>query len=161
MTPRKLFLIWDPDLWYYFICNTLRYGLILDEIKFSTAKMTSWWRHQMEEFSASLAIYAGNSPVTGEFPAQRPVTRSFDVFFDLHVDKRLSKQSWDWWFETPSRSLWRHCNDGSCLELTATPRPWLSRVRYWICIIITLKKCPHYNGIRLHLDGQHLVHAKG
>ena len=43
----------------------------------------SWWRHQMEPFSALLAICAGNSPVTGEFPAQRPVTRSFDVFFDL------------------------------------------------------------------------------
>ena len=38
---------------------------------------------------------------TGEFPAQRPVTRSFDVFFDLHLNKWLSKQSWGWWFETP------------------------------------------------------------
>ena len=37
----------------------------------------------METFSALLAICAGNSPVTGEFPARRPVTRSFDVFFDL------------------------------------------------------------------------------
>ena len=45
--------------------------------------MTSWWRHQMETFSASLAICVGNSPVPGEFPTQRPVTRSFDVFFDL------------------------------------------------------------------------------
>ena len=40
---------------------------------------TAWWRHRMETFSALLAICAGNSPVTGEFPAQRPVTRSFDV----------------------------------------------------------------------------------
>ena len=70
----------------------------------------SWWRHQMEAFSALLALSAGNSPVTGEFPAQRPVTRSFDVFFDLPLNKRLRKQSWGWWFETPSRSLWRHCN---------------------------------------------------
>ena len=43
----------------------------------------SWWRHQMETFSALLVICAGNSPVSGEFPAQRPVTRSFDVFLDL------------------------------------------------------------------------------
>ena len=42
-----------------------------------------WWRHQMETFSALLAISAGNSPVPGEFPTQRPVTRSFDVYFDL------------------------------------------------------------------------------
>ena len=45
----------------------------------------------------------------GEFPTQRPVTRSFDVFFDLRLNKRLSKQPWDWWFETLLRSLWRHC----------------------------------------------------
>ena len=64
----------------------------------------------METCSALLAICAGNSPVTGEFPAQRPVTRNFDVFFDLHLNERLSKQSWGWWFETPSSPLWRHCN---------------------------------------------------
>ena len=46
----------------------------------------------------------------GEFPIQRPVTRSFDVFFDLRLNKRLSKQPWGWWFEMPSWSLWRHCN---------------------------------------------------
>ena len=47
----------------------------------------------------------------GDFPTQRPVTRSFDVFLDLRLNKRLSKQPWGWWFETPSWSLWRHCND--------------------------------------------------
>ena len=52
----------------------------------------------------------GNSPVTGEFPIQRPVTRSFDVFFDLRLNKRLSKQWWGWWLETPSRPSWRYCN---------------------------------------------------
>ena len=41
---------------------------------------------------------------------QRPVTRSFDVFFDLRLNKRSSKQPWGWWFETPSWSLWRQCN---------------------------------------------------
>ena len=70
----------------------------------------SWWRHQMETFSALLAICTGNPPVSGEFPAQRPVTRSFDVFFDLRTNKRLSKHWWGWWFETPSWSLWRQCN---------------------------------------------------
>ena len=47
--------------------------------------LKTWWRHQMETFSALLAICAGNSPVPGEFLAQRPVTWSFDVFFDLHL----------------------------------------------------------------------------
>ena len=70
--------------------------------------VSSWWRHQLETFSALLALCAGNSPVTGEFPTQRPVTRNFDAFFDLRLNKRLSKQSWDWWFETLSDALWRH-----------------------------------------------------
>ena len=58
-------------------------------------------------------IFRVTGPLCGEFtghrwiPAQRPVTQSFDVFFRLC----LGKQSWGWWFETPSRSLWRHCND--------------------------------------------------
>ena len=70
----------------------------------------SWWRHQMETFFALLAICAGNSPVPGEFPTQRPVTRSFDVYFDLRPNKRLSKHSWGWWFETLSSPLWCHRN---------------------------------------------------
>ena len=61
-------------------------------------------------FKSSLALCAGNSPVTGKFPAQRPVTCSFDVFSDLTLIKRLSKQSWGWWSETSPRSLWRQCN---------------------------------------------------
>ena len=64
----------------------------------------------METLSALLAICAGKSPVTGDFPTQRPVTRSYDVFFDLRLNKRLSKQSWGWWSETPSCPLWRQCN---------------------------------------------------
>ena len=43
----------------------------------------------MDTFSAFLAIFAGNSPVPGEFPAQKPVTRRFDVFFDLRLNTRL------------------------------------------------------------------------
>ena len=69
-----------------------------------------WWRHQMETFSSLLASCAGNSPIPSEFPAQWPVTRSFDVFFGLLPRRRLSKQWWGWWFETPSRPLCRHCS---------------------------------------------------
>ena len=72
--------------------------------------------NQMETFFVLLALCTGNSPitgefpVTGEFPSQRPVTRCFDVFFDLRLNKRLSKQSRRRRFETPSHLLWRHCN---------------------------------------------------
>ena len=80
----------------------------------------SCWRYHMELFSALLAICAGNSPAIGEFPAQRPVTRSFNVFFDLCLNKRSSKQWWGWCFDTPSRSLWRHFNvTAICPELRA------------------------------------------
>ena len=58
--------------------------------------LIAWWRHQMETFSALLAFCAGNSPVRGKFPAQRPVTQSFDIFFDRHLNKHLSKQYRGW-----------------------------------------------------------------
>ena len=57
----------------------------------------------------------GNSPVPGEFSAQKPVTRSYGVFFDLRLNKRLSKQSWGWWFETLSCPFWRQRNEVSLI----------------------------------------------
>ena len=94
-----------------------------------------WWRHQMEPFSALLALCAGNSPVSGEFPSQRPVARSFDVFFDLRLNKPLSKQSWGWWFETTSRSLWRHCNVGVC-PCVSDWSIWLFHNTSWMVTMI-------------------------
>ena len=47
----------------------------------------------METFSTLLAICAGDSPVTGEFPAHRPVTRSFDIFIDLRLNKQLHENN--------------------------------------------------------------------
>ena len=109
----------------------------------------AWWRHQMKTFSALLALCAGNSPVTGEFPAQRPVTRSFHVFFDLRLNKRLNKQSWGWWFETPSRSLWRHCNGLAVTTRTALVeifKTWFMIMAhilvYDVSIVTPLLICP-------------------
>ena len=87
----------------------------------------AWWRHQMEIFSAILAICAGNSPVTGEFHAQRPVMQSFDVFFVLCLNKRLSKQSWGRYGYLQERDAWR-ASVGFCM--------------------VQLK--PHWMGHRLH-----------
>ena len=71
-----------------------------------------WWRHQMKTFSALLAICTGNSPVPGEFPAQRPVTRSFGVFFDLRLNKRLrnNREAVDLRRYRAQYDV-RHCND--------------------------------------------------
>ena len=59
--------------------------------------------------SSNGSIFRVTGPLCGEFTDS--VTRSFDVFFDLRLNKRLSKQPWGWWFETPSWSLWRQCNE--------------------------------------------------
>ena len=76
------------------ICNTVNTTAVDDfvtqEARASAATI-AWWRHQMKTFSALLAICAGKSLLPGEFPVLRPVTRSFDVFFDLGLNKRLSK----------------------------------------------------------------------
>ena len=105
----------------YMICSYLKNGMIHICVLISFTTFVAWqqslspwrtrWRHQMKTSSALLALCAGNSPVTGEFSSQRPVTRGFDAFFDLRLNKRLSKQSRGWWFETPSRLLLRHCNE--------------------------------------------------
>ena len=111
--------LWDvitcPLFWYLLLAHTIS---VVGECegKMSPAvdglDMTPLiiWRHQMETFSALLAFCEGNPPATGGFLSQRPVTRSFADFFDLRLNKRLSKQSRQKWCETPSRSLWRHCN---------------------------------------------------
>ena len=91
-------------------------------------KRLSWWRHQMETFSALLAYCAGNSPVTGEFPGQRPVTWTYDVFFDSRLHQHLSKQWRHRRFETPSCSLWRHFN------------PYY-RPRGWFKITMSSRQC--------------------
>ena len=67
----------------------------------------TWWRHQMETFSALLALCEGNPRVTVGFPTQRPVSRSFDIFFDLRLNIGRAKRLW---FETQSRSFRRHCS---------------------------------------------------
>ena len=102
----------------------------------------SWWRHQMETFSALLAICAGNSPVPGEFPTQRPVTRSFDAYFDLRPNKRLSKQWWGWWFETQSCPLWRHRNVQSFnYRQTSNMRRTKSKNLNASCLVLQLSEC--------------------
>ena len=111
-----------PGIWLFiFYINCVKKGLRCHNVLYNGTRRVSiktrtptgtcsWWRHQMEAFSALLAIGAGNSPVPGEFHAQRPVTRSFAFYFDLCPNKRLIKQAWGWWFGTQSRPLWRHRN---------------------------------------------------
>ena len=112
--PKQFHRTWDGEnLSSGFGINLCKNLGAQQECLAEPTRPMTWWHHQMETFSTLLAICAGNSPVSGEFPAQRPVTRTFDVFFDLRLNRRLNKQWWGWWFETPLCSLWRHRN-GSC-----------------------------------------------
>ena len=70
-------------------------------------------RHQMKTFSMLLALCEGNPPVTGGFPSQGTVARSFDVFRDLCLNKRLSKRAGQHGYEMPLHSLWCQCNEGA------------------------------------------------
>ena len=108
-------LSWQNRLNYYLVYfeNILIWSSM---VHIHTNGNITWWRNQIETFPVLLALCEGNSPVTGEFPSQRPVVQSFDVFFDLRLNKELSKQSRQRWLENPSRPLWRHCNDTlSCM----------------------------------------------
>ena len=69
-----------------------------------------------------MALCAGNSPLPGKFPSQRPVTRSFGVFYHVRQSKRLIKQSRRRWFETLLRSLWRYCD--VCHRLVINQHDW-------------------------------------
>ena len=87
--PITTYACWWPCVCVWMFVPQLRKARVLD-------RQLPWWRHQMETFSALLALCVGNSSM-------------FSLIFALN--KRLSKQSWGWGFVTPSRSLWRHCND--------------------------------------------------
>ena len=88
-------------------------GVIIRDCLVSDAEIHElgfrYWLSQSIIFRVT-GFCEGNPPVTGGFPSQRSVTSSFDGFFDLRLTKRLSMQSRRRWFETRSRSLWRHCH---------------------------------------------------
>ena len=99
MRPRKNIRHFADEISKFIHCmNSIVFWLSLYSHKLV------WWRHQMETFSALLTLCLGNSLVTkGQW-------RGLWFFFYLSLNKPLSKQLWGWWFEMPSRSLWRHCN---------------------------------------------------
>ena len=123
----KTAILWNPLTWHgndriHYVPN--RHSLSYHTISLSSLCRTVWRVQQanvkdLEEYMMTSSngnifrvtgLLCGEFTGPGEFPTQRPVMRSFDVFFDLRLNKRLSKQSWGWWLETLSCLLWRHCN---------------------------------------------------
>ena len=114
-------------------------GLSRSVVTFRTDKRTPYVRSSAYSYIPMVGIFYGmmssnaniwriTGHLCGEFtghrwiPRQRLVTRSFDLFFDLRLNKRLNKQWWGWWFETPSRPLWRHSNGNMLVHCLMEPR---------------------------------------
>ena len=109
----------------------------------------SRWRHQMETFFCVTGRLCGEFTGHRWIPTQRPMRRSFDVFFDLWLNKRSSKHSWGWWCETPWRSLWRQFND-------ICPQIW----RMETCLLFTgLKKDRHSGHRHSHYEDETVVQS--
>ena len=111
----------SSPLWVHVV--TVGHGLVHDDVE----------THDRLKYIIMTSSNGNIFRVTGPLSAQRPVTRSFDVFFDLRLNKRLIKQWWGWWFETPSRPLWRHYNDVEPLydiiiyaKIITKDTPWLT-----------------------------------
>ena len=91
-----------------FYSKTFPRDALLTHPKGQDKERAMWARRQTHDDVIKLKHFRRNWPF--ERGIHRPVTRSFDVSFDLRPNKRLRKQSWGWWFETLLRPLWRHCN---------------------------------------------------
>ena len=112
------------------IMGSMKWNFTLGKVSATQAMMTS----SNENIFRETGPLCGGITGPGEFPTQRPVTRSFDVLFDLCLNKRLSKQWWGWWFETSSRSLWRQCNERHWFYLVllmASPELFIMQAFQW------------------------------
>ena len=101
-----------------------------------------WNKFMMTSSNGNIFRVTGH--LCGKFPTQRPVTRSFEVFFDLRSTELLSKQSWGWWLETLSSPLWRHRN---VYIVNSKAHGWLFIFRYFI--LIPSRKVPPIYGTRI------------
>ena len=118
LLPRQIFIHSSPNFeinWVPVVFHVARTAQVCKNRSAGKQKLAMTTSSNGNISRTTGLFCEGNSPVTGEFPppphthTQMPVTRSFDVFFDLHLNKRLSKHSRRRWLETPSRSLCRHC----------------------------------------------------
>ena len=107
------------------IQNLRQYHLLITVICFRTHENVymsdpgyHWFLSRWNMITSSNGnIFRITDPLCGKFTGHRwiPHANASDAelwfFWYLRLNKRLSKQSRGWWFATPSRPLWRHCND--------------------------------------------------
>ena len=81
---------WSVSL-YIYIYTISRQTSLMQRLLTRSTEAFTWWRHQNGNILRVTGPLWGESNVTGGFPSQRPVTWSFDVFFDFRLNKRLNK----------------------------------------------------------------------
>ena len=110
---RQAFYKFEISIWkYHLLCLKFHKHVIrLSTCNVFLRGRGLWFLSAVIMTSSNGNIFRVTGHLCGEFPAQRPVTRSFGVSFDTRLNKRLRKQVRGWWFEKLSRLLWRHCNE--------------------------------------------------
>ena len=142
----------EYNLTYYLVKDILgnvNWKMMTNLSRSQRVKRIIWWRHQMETFSAILAICAGNSPVTGESPHKgHAVTRSFDGFFDLRLNKNGGVNNRE------AGDLRRHCTHNDVTAMILGVTNWTqSAGSYWQgCLVWS-----HVTSVSFHMGKQSLV----
>ena len=102
-TPQQIYEMYGISFSLFFVVFPDNKSISVKEMSLChRATSCPWWCYVMETFSALLAICEGKSPVTGELPIERPMTRSFVVFLDLRLNN-------DWINNREAGNLRRHC----------------------------------------------------
>ena len=145
--------------------HTVGVTVIHHYIVFLSLYPRSWWFHQMETFPLKWPVVSPPPPATHH--TQRPVTRSFDTFFDVRLNKPLTIHSWGWWVEMPSCSLWRYCNErGTQVCIMVVERQPMIKRGYgfalFVHIALTTKiteYCtPYFKMLRMKPHHAHMTH---
>ena len=109
-----MIFIWVKSSCYSAVTTGTAFWLLMTRCLFCAKSMMT---------SSNGNIFRFTGHLCGEFTGSRGIPRTKASEAELWCvlwsasNKRLNKQSWGWWFETPSWSLWRHCNDELYLQL--------------------------------------------
>ena len=124
-----------------------QWRVIIQSVPFKTWYNTTRYWHddviQCKHFPRYWPFVRGihRSPVNSTHTGQWRGALMFSLICVLN--KRLSKRSWGWWFETPPRSLWRHCNDtvDHWSDFALTKKGWAIGCLLWVLIMIWYQTC--------------------
>ena len=142
---------WHPlDVWHKEQISNDGVNFLSDSFRNEVMEIT-WWRHQMKTFSALLILCEGNPPFTGGCPSQRPVKRSFDIFFDMRLNKRLIKQ-------LDAGDLRRHRYHYDATVMSSKASPGCRTTIRWVCChsvviysLLWINKCSGF-GLNVYLN---------